>query len=141
MKIGRLLLISAMTLLLALFCSGCWALWLGGGVAAGAGAGVAATSYAKGSLRSHLDQNPVEVANATEKAFASLGVNKVSSNSSALSAEIIGRTSGDDKVKVIAETEGANGSKLSIRVGVFGDEAQSLRIFEEIKKNLPPVGK
>ena len=136
MSLSKILVI--LTVPILLLCSGCWALWFSGGVVAGAGAGVAATAYVEGSLQAHLDQNPAEVAKATEKAFVTLGINKVSSNPSALTSEIVGRTSADDRVKVYADAEG-NGSKLTIRIGVFGDEAQSMRIYEEIKKNLPPT--
>jgi len=131
-KIAAILLASA----LPAICGGCWALWLGGGVAVGAGAGAAGVAYAEGSLSTHLDQPPPEVAKAVEKAFQALSISKVSTASSPLSAELAGRTATDDKVKVYAETEGT-GSKLTIRVGFFGDEAQSLKILEEIKKGLP----
>lgn len=118
-------------------CGGCWALWLGSGVIVGAGAATATVAYVKGNLEANVNQHPVEVAKATGKAFKALEIKEISSKSTALDAEIIGRTAKDDKVRVMADLTEANGSNLSIRIGIFGDEVMSRRIYEEIRKQFP----
>ena len=135
MKVNKVLRVCSLAAAM-LVCSGCWALWLGGGALVGAGVAVGVTAYVEGNLEVSLDHTPVDVAKATEKAFATLGITKVSSTSSALSTETIGRTSKDEKVRVVADAAGERGSKLSIRIGVFGNEAESMRIYDEIRKNL-----
>jgi len=135
MKASKVLIVCALAAITAFSCSGCWAIWLGGGILA-AGAAVGVTAYVEGNLEVTLDNPPAEVAKATEKAFATLGIAKVSATSSALSSEIIGKTTKDDKVRVVADAVGEKGSKLSIRIGVFGNEAESLKIYDEIRKNL-----
>ena len=133
----RLLVIPV--LMAVLLCSGCWALWFGGGAAVGAGAGVGITAYVNGKLKSHLPQGPIEVAKATEQAFKNLGIKQISSTSSALESEVIGRTTSDDKIKVWADSTGDGGSDLTIRIGWFGNEGQSRQIYEEIRKQFPPT--
>ena len=120
-----------------LMCSGCWALWFGGGAAVGAGAGIVGTAYVKGNLEAHVKQNPIEVAKATETAFKNLEIKQISISSSKLDSEVIGRTAKDDKVNVTAEVTEDGGSDLSIRIGWFGNESQSRQIYDEIRKQLP----
>lgn len=141
MKTNKLLPVLAFALMFA--CSGCWSLWLGGGLLVGAGATALTIVYVKGALESHVEQNPIEVANATEKAFAKLEIAKVSSRSSLLDAEIIGRTPKDERIKVSVEAAEGKGSNLSIRTGTFGDEATSRWIYDEIQRQLSvaPAGK
>ena len=49
---------------------------------------------------------------------------------------LIARNAADKKIEMRVELVGENVSKLKIRVGVFGDEAQSLAILEKVKSNL-----
>lgn len=124
--------------LIAVFmCGGCWALWFGGGAAVGAGAGVGITAYVNGKLKTHVPQGPIEVAKATEQAFKNLDIKQISTTSSKLEAEIVGRTASDDKVKVWADSTEDGGSDLTIRIGWFGDEAQSRQLYDEIRKQFP----
>jgi len=139
MKTKRILIVCSLAAAM-LACSGCWALWLGGGALVGAGIAVGVTAYVEGNLEVNLENTPVEVETATEKAFSTLGITKISVKSSALSAEVIGKTSKDEKVKVTADAVGEKGAKLSIRIGVFGNEAESMRIYDEIRKNLGAPG-
>ena len=134
MTTNRIFTVCALAAMLV--CNGCWALWFAGGAVTGAGVAVGVTSYIDGSLKASLDHPPPDVAKATEQAFATLGIAKISSNSSLLTAEIIGRTAKDERVRVVADAFGDKGSSMTIRIGLFGNEAESMRIYYEIRKNL-----
>jgi hypothetical protein len=109
--------------------TGCAALVVG----AAAGTGVA---YARGDLEADVDATPEEIARATESAFNSMDITTISAKSTALDAEIIGRTAKDTRITVVADAKEAEGSALSIRFGTFGDEDQSRRIYNAILENL-----
>ena len=118
--------------LITVFGSGCLAALL-----IGAGAGVAATAYSDGKLTSTVDGIPSVVQTATEGAFKELAIKLVSSTSNSLSAKITGTTSENTKVTVTADMEKSGQSKLGIRVGTFGDEALSQKIYAAIVSRLP----
>ncbi len=122
-----LLLIVLLTLPLTF--SGCFLLVAG----AAAGTGV---MYAKGDLEAALDENLDDVYQASTTAMDELQLMIVSKTKDMLEAEIIGRTSQDKKITIKIRKEGENLTKLSIRVGTFGDEAQSQAIYDKIRKNL-----
>ena len=137
MNVSNLFIVSAASVML--LCSGC-----GGGSFApnlsGPGLESLEPAYISGNMNSHLKYKPAEVAKATEKAFKTLGISMVSSKVLAVSSESIGKTSNDVKVSVNAEGE-EGGSKITIRFGAFGDETQSQKILDEIKKNLSEAAK
>jgi ABC-type Fe3+-hydroxamate transport system substrate-binding protein len=118
---------SAATLL-----SGC-VLLVAGAAAGAAGAGA---MYAKGDLETTLQARPPRIVAASEKAFEEMNIARLSSASTELDGKVVGRTASDKKVTVTVKTEGEKLSKLSIRVGVFGDEALSRQILEKIKKEV-----
>lgn len=108
--------------------SGCVAV-----VAAGAaGAGVA---WVRGALETNLDGDVEHVFHAAQKAVADLQITKVSESSSAVDARLIARTALDKRVEIKIEKSGSV-TKVSIRVGLIGDEALSLSILDHIKKHL-----
>ncbi len=109
--------------------SGCLAV----AAAAGAAGGVA---YAMGDLEAVVEANPPDVVEATERAFNDLKRVKVSAESSSLDGEVIARTAADKKVTVKVRKQTEKVSKLSIRVGTFGDEAFSRMIYDKIKEHL-----
>ena len=117
---------------LLLFGSGCALLVIG----AAAGAGAAGVAYVKGDLEVTVEADPEEVAKASEKAFDQLQIRKISSNASALDAQVIGRTATDKKITITAKGEGSNSTKMSIRIGTIGDEDMSRKIYDEIKNHL-----
>ena len=106
-------------------------------VGAGAGVGVAAATYVAGDLEATVNAGPWEVADAAKQAFADLKIQKTSVRSSSLDAKIVGRTGQDKTVTIKAERDGTNHSRVSIRVGVFGDEPKSRVIYEAMRKYLP----
>lgn len=103
-------------------------------VGAAAGAGVA---YVKGDLQASVAADPRAVEKASLKTFEALDIRKISSRGSAVDAEIVGRTATDKKVLIKAKSGTEGESALSIRIGTFGDEMMSRRIYDELKVHLP----
>jgi hypothetical protein len=126
--VGRWLTAGALVAVLA-FSSGCVA------VIAGAGAG-AAVAYVRGDLDTTLSAGYEKTVRAANAALSDLKFAKVSEKKDALQAILIARNAADKKIEIRVELVGENVSKLKIRVGVFGDEAQSLAILEKVKSNL-----
>ena len=113
--------------------SGCILAALGLGV----GAGIAGTAYVEGKLTSTLDAKPEQIKPAAEAAFKELGIKLVSSTSNSLSAKIAGTSTEGSTVTVTADLEKNGQSKLGIRVGAFGNQDLSEKIYSAIDKRLP----
>ena len=101
--------------------------------AAGTGAGVA---YVRGDLDATLDASPAAAADATERAFKDLELNVISKESSGLDAKLVGRTARDVKLTVVIKGESDQLSRISIRTGVFGDDAIQSRVLAKIREHL-----
>ena len=115
--------------LAALLVSGCAVLAAG----AASGTGIA---YLMGDLEATVKAEPPEIARAAEAAIGDLDLIRVSSTSSQIDAEIIGRSATDRKVLIRAKRQTDGISTLTIRVGAFGDEDLSHVMLEAIKKRL-----
>ncbi len=109
--------------------SGCAAL-------VGAGAGAAGVAYVAGELQANVDGTPPQVVNATLDAFEDMDIAIVSYDSSDMDGEVTGRTADDTRVQVSVDRETDRTSELGIRVGTFGDEQMSRRIYDRIRENL-----
>jgi len=109
--------------------SGCFAV-----VAAGAGAG--AVAYIRGDLESAVDAGFDKSVKAAGKAIEQLKFAKVSEKQDALLATIVARNADDKRIEIRVEADGANRTKVKIRIGVIGDESLSLAILDKIKANL-----
>ncbi len=117
-------------LLLAAASSGCLAL----AAAGAAGTGVA---YARGDLAATVAASPEQTMQAARSALNDLGIPITSYQASDLDGEILARTARDDRVKITAKVQGPNATKLSIRIGTFGDRQRSLAIYDAMKPYLP----
>jgi hypothetical protein len=129
MGIRAKLTVLAAVLVLAPALAGCLAVAIGG-------AAVGTIAYVNGALVETVDATPEKVVAATEKAFASLKLTLISKNSSGLEGKVVGRTSNDKSVKVSVKATGTKTSEVTIRIDIFGDEAQSRILLETIEKNL-----
>jgi len=109
--------------------SGCLVLAVG---AAGAGGAF----YLTGDLKANLDATPKQIIAATKQAFQEMDFTTISASASEVDGKAVARTSADKKVTVIVKFETVKVSKLSIRVGTFGEESLSRMVLEKIKKNL-----
>jgi hypothetical protein len=103
----------------------------------GAGAGAAGMAYVGGALEVTVKADPPTVEKAVNQAFDVLKIIKVSSSSTPLDAQNIGTMATRTEVTVTTKVLGSGGSRMSIRVGTFGDKATSRRILDEIMKHLP----
>ncbi|MCL4209766.1 MAG: DUF3568 family protein [Phycisphaerales bacterium] len=104
-------------------------------VAAAAGTGVG-VAYVMGDLEVTFDAAPPAVAEAGKGALEELGVTVISSASTSVDGEVVGRTAQDKKITIKIKALGENSSKSSIRVGTFGDEAVSMSVYEKMKARL-----
>ena len=112
----------------AFFASGC--------AVALIGAGAGTVAYVKGSLKAVLDQDVDHVYQATLKTLKELEILPTQKQKDALSALVVGRTSADKKIKIKLKAVESNLTQLSIKIGVFGDQAQSQVVYDKIKENL-----
>ena len=111
---------------------GCAAAWVGAGFGAGAGT----VAYFRGDLEAMEPSNIDAVLKATEKAIKELELKVSKKTKDKMSAVIVARDAQDKKVtiKLSAAVEGS--TKLSIRVGMFGNETKSRLIYQKIRENL-----
>ena len=109
---------------------------VGGCVVAAIGAGAGTVAYVRGDLEVVESENLDSVYNAAEKAIKELGLTTSRRTKDAMSAEITARDSEDKKIKIKLDATAEGTTKLSIRVGIFGNETKSRLIYDQIKKNL-----
>ena len=110
---------------------------LGGCAVAIVGAGAAAgVGYVRGDLEATLKNDVEPIYKASLEALDQLELAVISREKDALGAKIISRTSEDKKVQIkLKQTQGGI-TELSIRIGIFGDEALSRLIYDKIRENL-----
>jgi hypothetical protein len=101
--------------------------------AAGTGAGVA---YVRGDTDAVVSALPQEVAAASAAAAKEMNLTVTSNNSSRLDARVVARTASDTPVVVSVKAEGPEASRVSIRVGRFGDDVMQATMLEKIRQNL-----
>lgn len=111
------------------FVSGCAVI-----LAGSAGAGTVA--YIKGELQANLEAPLEKSIEATGSALENLKFIKISEEVDKLTGEIIARTSQDKKITIKLNKVTENTTKISIRVGMFGNQTLSYSLIEEIRKEL-----
>lgn len=113
------------------------AVMLAGCIVAAVGAGAAGTvAYVKGDLEV-IEAKKLEVVHeATVKALKDLELIIIQDTKDKMSATVIARDSQDTKatVKLTAVTD--KSTEISIRFGIFGNEAKSTMVYNKIKENL-----
>ena len=110
--------------------NGCGALILMGG------AGGSAIAFATGELRSNEEATFAAVDAATHDAVDRLGYEELEVEREADRARFRARTAGGEPVDIRVYARGPNQTELRIRIGVFGDEASSRLVLEEIHQSL-----
>jgi hypothetical protein len=108
----------------------------GGCAAALVGAGAGTVAYIRGDLEAVVESNIDATYQASVKALGQLEITPTSKAKDALTAKIVGRDADDKKVTIKLARTADNLTKLSIRIGLIGDETKSRIIYEQIKKNL-----
>ena len=103
--------------------------------AAGAGAG-AGVAYVRGDTETVLTGTPKQVTAAGEAAAKEMQLALISSDVTGLDGKVVARTAGDTPVVVTVRAQGPASSRVSIRVGRFGDDAMQATMLEKIRQNL-----
>jgi len=109
---------------------------VGGCVAAAIGAGAGTVAYIRGDLETIEPASLSKVYIASGKAVQKLELNVISRQKDELSATIEVRDAQDKKITIKLKATAENATKISIRIGLFGDEAKSRMIYNKIKENL-----
>jgi hypothetical protein len=104
-------------------------------VAAAAGTG-ATVAYVRGDLETTLDADPGQIADATESAFKDLGLYVTTKEVSGIRSTVVGRSPSNVKMTVVARSQTATLSRVSIRAGTFGDGAMQTRVLDSICQHL-----
>lgn len=118
-----------------LLTSGCALLLIG----AAAGAAVAGTAWYMGSLSGVEKATPKQVETATIEAFKQLKITKTMVQSGSMKSVVEGKNSEGRGVTVTAELQQDGSSKVSIRIGTFGDKDASTTLYGKIRENLGVV--
>ena len=122
-------------LLLVLLLCGAGVL-VGGCIVVAAGAGAGTVAYVTGGLEGVESKKVDTVYKATEKAVGELGLVTTEKTKDALSAKIIARDAQDKKITINLKALAEESTKISVRVGFWGDEVKSRLIYQKIQDNL-----
>jgi hypothetical protein len=111
--------------------SGCVVLAVGAGAAG-------AVAYAKGDLETEVHYGIDHVYAATKKAADDLKLHVITSEGGkdALSAALTARDAADKRVSIKLKTVTQDVTKMSIRIGTFGDQTKQRLICDKIRDNL-----
>jgi hypothetical protein len=117
---------------IAIFCQGC--------VVAAVGLGAAGTvAYVRGDLESKETKNIEIVYSAALLAAEQLELRIISKSKDAFSATIIAYDAEEKRIQIKMSAPSEYSTKISIRVGTFGSETKSHRIYQRIYNNMYPV--
>lgn len=125
-------IVTAGLLVSCLFYSGCALLLVG----AGAGAGVAGTTYVMGKLEDHVEAPVPKVQRASVAALKSLDLPVDKERGDKLAAEIESEMADKKKIWISIHSLTPSRSQITIRVGLLGDEPRSRRILGAIRSRL-----
>jgi hypothetical protein len=112
--------------------SGCIAVAVVGGAAAGAGV----VYWVEGALRTTLGHPIREVHDATVQVLNNLGVGIVADKTESFTGEIESALRGGSEVRVYLKAVSSSATEVTIRVGTFGDQAQSEMVLNAIEARL-----
>ncbi len=108
-----------------------------GCVVAAIGAATAGTVvFVRGEIQSYFDSDVQTIYDATVAAMGDLKLLTIEQSHDALSARVIARNTEDQKVEVKVDGSDRSIVKVSIRVGFWGDEAQSRVVLDRIRANM-----
>jgi hypothetical protein len=116
---------------LSLLCSGCLAL------AVGAAGGVAGAVYVMGKLTDEVNHPVPAVHDATLAAMNDLGLKLSEDKVDKLSAHMESAFSDGTRIWIDLDSISDSRCKVTIRIGVTGDEVRSRKIYDTIRQHLP----
>jgi hypothetical protein len=127
----QLVCLSVLLAVLTMSSSGCVLLAVGAGAAG-------TVAYAKGDLETEVQHGIDQVYAASKKATDDLKLHVITSDGGqdALSATIMARDAADKRVAIKLKTITQNITKVSIRIGTFGDQTKQRLIYDKIRDNL-----
>src|SRR3954468_12122279 len=105
-------------------------------VAAAAGAAGGTVAYMKGDVEAVVEGNVQQTFDATKAAMDELKMPLLATWASAMEGHVEARVGTDNKATVNINGQSEKISKVTIRVGTFGDQGLSQAILEKIKANL-----
>lgn len=109
--------------------TGCW-------FVVGAAGGAAGAVYVMGQLKDRLDAPVAQVHDAAVAALKDLGLPIKEDKTDKLSAHVESEFADGQHVWITIEAEGEAASKITIRVGMVGDEAKSRKILDTLNQHL-----
>jgi len=113
------------------------AIGLGGCLAVAAlGVGAGTVAYVSGDLEGVESASLDTVYTAAQRAVEKLELAVIDKSKDEMTALITTRDAEDKKITIKLTSTTEKTTKISIRVGVFGDQDKSMRVYEEIKKSL-----
>ena len=104
------------------------------GLLAACSTGQPGVSNRVGSVVTRVAANTTDATAAARKAVESLKLSSVTSQSTSIDGIVTARTAQGDDVTISIDREGDDVSKVTIRVGTWGDEATSLSIVEKMRE-------
>lgn len=110
-----------------------------GCLAVAAGAGAAGTvAYMRGNTETDEPYSIEQTYTAAREAVQELGLRIIEGETGqdALSARVVARDSADKRIEIRLRAVTSNTTKLSIRVGTFGDKTKTHRIYTMIREHL-----
>lgn len=128
-KLKNLNLVLALLIPLAL--TGCAAALIAGGAAAGVGA----VAYVKGDLEKTYDRSLSSLYEASKAGLRDMEFTPKSDRKDAVEYHLVSTMADGTEVKVNGRRQDQM-TRISIRVGVFGDESASRQILDKIESHL-----
>ena len=105
-------------------------------LAIGCSTGQQGVSNRMGTLTTRVSANTQQATDAAKRALEELKLSGVTATSTSLDGVASATTAQGDKVSVNIEREGDDVSKVSVKVGTWGDEATSLAIIDKMRGHL-----
>lgn len=125
-------LAAALLALNLLFTSGCFLF----AVAAVGAAAAGTVAYVDGKLEASLGNRYEAVVSAANAAIKQLDFAKPEERKDELSDTLVTHSAKGDRIEVVVTKVGDTLTKVSIRIGTFGDQQMSQSILDKIKSNL-----
>ena len=98
--------------------------------------GTDAAAYSGGILRAVASKDMTTVYNASVKALEALEVDITDKAKDVFSAKVVGKAADGKKIVITIKPGDGDLTKFSIKVGSYGNNSRSLRIYDEIQKRL-----
>lgn len=103
--------------------------------------GATTGAYHLNRLEATFEAPPGHLIQASKDAMAELKLMEIESRQTDMGGDVVGRTVDDKRVKVNIDGRSDVLTRVTINVGVFGDETLSRQVLDKIHENLPIADK